>query len=67
MLTVLREYRVVTLCFLLFACWEAKAIAYWYMSLVAPNNSQGAFASAVMLALIGIGKYWMETKHNDTK
>jgi len=66
-LTLLREYRVVALCFLVFACWEADAIAVWYMGLVAPNNSQGAFASAVMLALIGIGKYWMETKHNDTK
>jgi len=63
-LKFVREWRVVTIAFLLFSCSLAYNITQWFMDVKDPNNSQGAFASAVVLALVGVGKYWMETKAN---
>jgi len=65
MLHFLRRYRVVTVLFIVFSCKLAVDITQWFMALPAPNNAQGGFASATVLALIGIGKYWMETKAHD--
>jgi len=61
-LKAFREWRVLSILFVTFSCKLAVDITHWFMGLDAPNNAQGAFASAVVLALVGIGKYWMETK-----
>jgi len=67
LLEIIRKYRLISVLFVLFSCVLAYNITMWFMGLDNPNNSQSAFASAAVLALIGIGKYWMETKANDNK
>jgi len=65
LLQTLRDYRVVTISCLLFMGYLAYTISLWYMGVNEPNNSQGAFASAVVLACVGVIKYWVESKANN--
>jgi len=65
-LKVLREYRIVAIICLIFMVYLAYVVSDWYMSLLTPNNSQGAFASAVVLACVGVLKYWVESSANDS-
>jgi len=43
----------------------AIIVSRWYMGLPIPNNSQGAFGSAVVLACVGVIKFWVESKANN--
>jgi len=65
-LKILREYRVVAITCLIFMVYLAYSVSAWYMALPTPNNSQGGFASAVVLACVGVLKYWVETSANDS-
>jgi len=40
-------------------------VTNWFMALSVPTNSQGAFASATVLACVGVIKYWVETSADD--
>jgi len=62
----LREFRIIAILCLSFMIYLAYYVSDWYMMLKEPNNSQGAFASAVVLACVGVLKYWVETSANDT-
>ena len=64
-LTFIRQYRVITVLMLTFMMYMGLTITDWYIGLENPNNSQGAFASAILLAIVGLCKYWMETRAND--
>ena len=65
-LAFIRQYRVITVLMLVFMMYMGLTITDWYIGLENPNNSQGAFASAILLAIVGLCKYWMETRANDS-
>jgi len=65
MLKIFREWRIFTLSCLVFMGYMSLVITDWFMGLDNPTNSQGAFASAIVLASVGAIKFYMETKHNN--
>jgi len=65
-LKVFRDYRIVSVVIIVFSGFLSLRITDWFMNLPSPTNSQAGFASAVVLALVAIGKYWMETKAHTT-
>jgi hypothetical protein len=67
MLKIFREFRLVTVALLIFMCSMAWDVKVWYTSLPNPTDGQAGFASAVILAIVGVGKYWMETKAAEHK
>jgi len=64
-LKFMRQYRVVTVALLIFMMYMGLMITDWYLAIENPNNSQGAFASAVLLAIVGVFKFWMTSVAND--
>jgi len=57
----LKEYRVVEVSFLIFCCYIADILATNFMAVSVPLDSQSGFATGGILALVGVGKYWMST------
>jgi len=68
-LKFVRQWRLFTLGGICFMAYLTLQVTKWFMGIPTPNNSQGAFASAVVLAGVGAIKWWMETRastHSDT-
>jgi len=58
----LKEYRIVEVSFLVFCCYIADVLATNFMNVTTPVDSQSGFATGGVLALVGVGKYWMGTR-----
>jgi len=65
LLSIFRAWRVVTLASMLFMVLLAWDVWQWFKTLPDPTTGQGTFAGGVILAVVGVLKFWMETKANE--
>lgn len=57
----INEYRIFPRLFLLSFGWVSYEVIQWFMLLEAPNNSQGAFVSAMVAVLSFILRNYSES------
>jgi len=61
----INDYRIFPRTFVVVMGYWAWVITRWFMGLADPTEVQGLFATGVLVALVGILKYYVETGKKD--